>query len=110
MERLWTVAEAARYLNVTDRDVAGLVNTGRLTGYTLGGKFLRVRPQQVQTLKGAPEVLAVAPLAPAESPPAAAAVSIRDRLLECIYFYDGYACCAILLLALIVYLVASGRG
>ncbi len=53
MEKLWTTAEAAQYLGITEVDVEQLVREGKLTGYKLGGQFLRFRPNQVEELKGA---------------------------------------------------------
>ena len=51
MEKLWTTGEVARYLGVNEVDVEHLVRQGRLTGYKLGGQFLRFRPDQVEALK-----------------------------------------------------------
>ena len=51
MEKLWTTAEVANILGITELDVEGLVQQGKLTGYKLGGQFLRFRPDQVEELK-----------------------------------------------------------
>jgi len=52
MEKLWTIAEVAKFLGINEVDVEQLVREGKLTGYKLGGQFLRFRPEQVHALKG----------------------------------------------------------
>jgi len=102
MEKLWTTAEVARYLGVSEAEVEQLARDGRLTGYKLGGRFLRFRPDQVHTLK---ETLAPraqeAVVAPAESR------SWQERLRDFVYFYDFYIVSFILLAGLVVYLLSS---
>lgn len=103
MEKLWTTAEVARFLGVTETDVEGLVKQGRLTGYKLGGEFLRFRPDQVQTLKqAAPAIPAAA--APDGQPQEPWRASVGDFL----YFYDFYLVSAFCLAIVVVYLIAAG--
>ena len=103
MEKLWTTTEAAKFLGVNEVDVEELVRRGTLTGYKLGGQFLRFRPDQVQALKGK------IPFRPMAGKPAA---QRKDpwptQLRDFLYFYDFYLVSATLLAALVVYLVASG--
>lgn len=102
MEKLWTTAEAAECLGIAEVDVEQLVRQGKLTGYKLGGQFLRFRPEQVLALKGK---VAFRPT------PAKAAVrrdgSWGHRIREFVYFYDFYFVSASCLAALIIYLVVS---
>ncbi len=102
MEKLWTTSEAARFLGVHEGDVEQLVKAGKLTGYKLGGQFLRFRPDQVKALK---EQGATAPR-PEPAPP------LRERrlerLLDAWYFYDFYILSFVLLAALVIYLISSG--
>lgn len=101
MEKLWTTSEAAQCLGINERDVEALVRQGTLTGYKLGGQFLRFRPDHVEALKGAIRV-----------PPAAAGKGSRNGWLphvrDFFYFYDFYLVSAALLAVLVIYLVASG--
>jgi excisionase family DNA binding protein len=103
MEKLWTTAEVAQFLGITEVDVEGLVRQGKLTGYRLGGQFLRFRPDEVGTLKGAirfrPNSLKRGRRA--QDPWYA---QVRDF----VYFYDFYILSATFLAALVVYLIASG--
>ena len=104
MEKLWTTAEVARYLGIDEGDVEQLVREGKLTGYKLGGKFLRFTPSQVEALKGTIRI-----------EPAAGQTALRDAgsggvhsLQEFLYFYDFYVISAALLAVLVIYLIATG--
>jgi excisionase family DNA binding protein len=103
MEKLWTTSEAAHYLGVNDVDVEELVRQGRLTGYQLGGQFLRFRPSEVEALKGKLKF---------RPNKAKRAASRRDpwfsTLKDFVYFYDFYILSATFLAALVIYLIASG--
>ena len=104
MEKLWTRAEAAECLRIAEGDVEELVRQGKLTGYRLGGKFLRFRPDEVKALQGA-----VSPRAPASS---TMLIGPRPRpwqarLRDTLYFYDFYILSSALLVCLVLYLIAS---
>ena len=102
MEKLWTIVEVARCLNITEDDVKQLVRQGQLTGYKLGGQFLRFRPEQVEALKGHVTARPSVSVAPAP-----AALSWAARLHDGFYFYDFYLISGGLLVVLFVYLVIS---
>ena len=103
MEKLWTTVEVARFLGVNEADVEGLVKQGTLTGYKLGGKFLRFRPDQVQALKQTAHVKTV-PAAPGVQSSGAWRASVGEFL----YFYDFYLVSAFCLAIVVIYLIASG--
>ena len=102
MEKLWTSAEAASCLRITNLDVEELVRQGQLTGYKLGGQFLRFRPEQVEALKGTMHFR-----------PQVGRPTIRPRRTwhgqarDFLYFYDFYLVSAVCLAALVVYLIGA---
>ncbi|MBI1992278.1 MAG: helix-turn-helix domain-containing protein [Candidatus Omnitrophica bacterium] len=103
MEKLWTTSEVAKFLDVAEVDVEQLVRQGKLTGYKLGGQFLRFRPEQVEALKGTLQ------FRPAGAKPTGNRQgSWFDRLRDFLYFYDFYVVSATLLAAMVVYLIVSG--
>ncbi|MBI2884662.1 MAG: helix-turn-helix domain-containing protein [Candidatus Omnitrophica bacterium] len=102
MEKLWTIGEVARYLGVSEADIESLVRTGRLTGYRLGGEFVRFRPEQVKLLKEQ-----VQPRAPNAAEASVSGEHWRDRLRDFLYFYDFYLVAFVLCAALLVYLIWS---
>lgn len=102
MEKLWTTAEVAKYLGIAELDVEELVRQGQLTGYKLGGQFLRFRPDQVEALKGKLRF----------RPHGGSSVIRRRepwlaRFRDFIYFYDFYLVSAACLAVLVVYLFVS---
>jgi len=103
MEKLWTTSEVARFLGINDIDVERLVQQGKLTGYKLGGQFLRFRPDQVKTLKSTIRFRrrTTVSAAPSER-------SWPQQVREFFYFYDFYLVSAGLLAVLVIYLVATG--
>ena len=103
MEKLWTTAEVARFLGIADIDVEQLVREGKLSGYQLGGQFLRFRPDQVQALKATMHFRRTNPKALAVT-----SGPWLQRLHDFVYFYDFYIVSAALLAVLLIYLVASG--
>ena len=103
MEKLWTAAEAARYLDINESDGEGMVRDGKLTGYQLGGQYLRFRPDQVKSLKGKVSLRQARAAAPSEHPE-----SWSQQVREFVYFYDFYLVSAVLMAALVVYLIAAG--
>ncbi len=103
MEKLWTTSEVAKCLGIPDGEVQRLVQQGELTGYKLGGQFLRFRPEQVQQLKGKLRVRSAVPQ-PSRPKKLLSLVPVRDFL----YFNDFYIVSAMLLALLVVYLIASG--
>ena len=104
MEKLWTTTEAAQYLGLTESELDWLVQEGKLTGYKLGGKFLRFRPDQVKHLKPTLSMRRTKPTQTAVPE----TVSWQARLRDFVYFYDLYLLSGVLLGGLILYLVASG--
>lgn len=103
MEKLWTTAEVARFLGISDGDVEQLVREGKLTGYKLGGQFLRFRPDQVEGLKST--------LRLRQTPRQSAAANVHEpwphQMMDFLYFYDFYVVSAGLLAVLVVYLIAT---
>jgi excisionase family DNA binding protein len=103
MEKLWTTSEAAAFLGIEEPQVERLVREGKLTGYRLGGQFLRFRPDQVQALKGA-----LRPIAGTRTARGPRSRSSFANLREFLYFYDFYVVSAALLVVTVVYLLLAG--
>ena len=103
MEKLWTTSEVAAFLGIEETEVERLVQDGKLTGYKLGGQFLRFRPDQVESLKGS--------LKPSAGTRNEGGLRRNPRfttLREFVYFYDFYVVSATLLAITVVYLLVAG--
>ena len=102
MEKLWTTREVAEVLGIQEVDVEQLVREGKLTGYKLGGQFLRFRPSQVEALKGKIQFRRHV-----TQPKGARKGSQLNRLQDFFYFHDFYIMSFALLAILIIYLMVS---
>ena len=102
MEKLWTTSEVAKFLGINDIDVEQLVQQSKLTGYRLGGEFLRFRPDQVKALKATMRFRRSTTVSAA-----AANASWPQQMRDFFYFYDFYLVSAGLLAVLVVYLIAT---
>lgn len=103
MEKLWTTSEVAKFLGIQEVDVEQLVREGKLTGYKLGGQFLRFRPDQVEALKG---TIRFRPTT-SKVPPRRKEPWL-NHARDFLYFYDFYVVSAVLLAGLMLYLIAAG--
>ncbi len=101
MEKLWTTSEVARFLGIQDAQVDQLVRDGKLTGYKLGGQFLRFRPDQVKELQSQ------GAFAPQHARTVGRTLEWRHRLQDLWYFYDFYVLSFVLLAVLVIYLVST---
>lgn len=115
MEKLWTTTEVAKYLGLSEEDVERLALEGTLTGYKLGGEFLRFRPDQVKRLQerlgGRRPAEASATTGKPPSPAARSATgaaSWQERVRDFLYFYDFYLLSFLLLIGVMIYLMSSG--
>lgn len=103
MEKLWTTSEVATCLGIEETEVERLVQEGKLTGYKLGGQFLRFRPDQVETLKGS-----LTPSAGTHNRHGLRRGPRFTTMREFLYFYDFYVVSATLLAVTVVYLLVAG--
>lgn len=103
MQKLWTTNEVAQFLGITELDVEHLVRQGQLTGYKLGGQFLRFRPEQVETLK---HTAAVHPRETGK-PVWRGRDAWPQQAKDFFYFYDFYVISASFLAVLVIYLIAA---
>jgi len=103
MEKLWTTSEVAAFLGIEETEVERLVQDGKLTGYKLGGQFLRFRPDQVESLKGS-----LKPSASTRNRDTRRRGPSFTTLREFLYLYDFYVVSATLLAITVVYLLVAG--
>jgi excisionase family DNA binding protein len=48
--RLQSITSAADYLNVSTRTVRRLISSGRLTGYRVGNRIIRIDPAELDAM------------------------------------------------------------
>ena len=97
-EKLLTLEEAARHLDVPPDDVEALIRSGKLPAFHLGGSFLRIRLKDVEAAKIA-------------FPRAVRTSHDRrsrhtDRLSDFLYFNDFYLISILIILILLAVILA----
>ena len=87
--KLLTMPEVAKYLDMSEKQVKDLVAKGRLTVYKIGGTFLRFKPEQVEAVKKfiTPETYYTS------TPP--------ERFVDFLYFNDFYILATLFIIGLI---------
>lgn len=99
-EKLLTLEEAARRLQVPADDVEAMIRQGKLASFRLGGSLVRVRLREVEAMaKPRQEVSPRMPIRTARArgkPPTA-----WERVIDFFYFNDFYIVVLVLLLTLL---------
>jgi len=93
-EKLLTIREVAQRLGTTEREVMELADSGKLPAYKVGGVYLRFKQEQVE------EYMRKARITD-QRKSVFKDYSLKDRLIDFIYFNDFYIFCAFLIIALL---------
>ena len=110
-EKLLTLEEAARRLNVPADDVEALIRSGQLTAFRLGGSLLRVRYKDVEQLQFSRKARSDKPSTGVPSFSKLRAVSLPalspgERLIEFLQFNDFYLVAILIILTLLALIFA----
>lgn len=92
-EKLYTVREAAHFLEVTERDIIDLSEKGLIPAYKVGGVYLRFRKDHLLSIKGKVKSSTQGELA---------TYDLRDRLSDFFYYNDFYLF-SFLVISILVY-------
>jgi excisionase family DNA binding protein len=100
-KKLLTVREVSHLLDVTEKEVVELAESGILPAYKIGGLYLRFKKEQVLEFKKSTSGSSAKP-APEQT------YSFEDRVSDFFYFNDFYLLAAVLVAALLV-IIFQGR-
>lgn len=95
-EKLISLEEAAKYLNLSSRAVKLLVNRGQITAYRLAGKHLRFKKSQL--LDWQHKFAHIESAEPVSEP------NLMEKIKDFFYFYDFYIF-SLILIVLILYII-----
>ena len=115
-EKLLTKKEAAKYLNISEKELENLVAKGRLSAYKIGGAFVRFKREHLNAARRKPSVPQLPPKGKAgfkKAPPATRPVPAQrfqdigfsEKVLDFVYFYDFYIISLLIVIALIIVIV-----
>lgn len=111
-EKLLTLEEAARRLNLPADTIEGWVRSGKLTAFRLGGSLLRVRLQDVELLQSqrdddpSPFSSPLRGERRGEGIPVRPSLFFWERLTEFLHFNDFYLVSLLVILTLLAILFA----
>lgn len=99
-EKLLTKKEAAEYLGISEKQLDELVGQGKLPAYRIGNKFLRFKHEHLDVIRHRPSSLTRERKAVASHDQ-----TIRDRVVDLLYFNDFYIVSFLIITGLIVYMI-----
>jgi excisionase family DNA binding protein len=94
-EKLLTVREVSALLEISEKDVLDLAESGALAAYKVGGVYLRFKPSQVEEFKKKS----------ATTGQRSKEYSIADRIYDLLYFNDFYIVAFILIGAMLYFIL-----
>lgn len=94
-EKLLTVREVSILLNISEKEVMDLAQTGAIPAYKVGGVFLRFKKEQVQDYRKSahPSSIKAGPHKP---------TPLQERISDFFYFNDFYILSGLLILSLLI--------
>lgn len=94
-EKLLTVREVSILLEISEKDVLDLAESGSIPAYKVGGLYLRFKPSQVDEFRRKSKM--VGQRSKEYSP--------MDRVFDLLYFNDFYLVAAIVIAAMLVFIL-----
>ncbi|MFH1339416.1 MAG: helix-turn-helix domain-containing protein [Candidatus Omnitrophota bacterium] len=91
-DKLLTVREVAHELGVSEGEVIGLAEQGKIPAYKIGGVYLRFKPEHVQEVKQ--EI--------SKSAGMEERVSVFEKLQDFFYFNDFYIVSFLIIILMII--------
>ena len=95
-EKLLTVREVGEILNITEKDVMDLAESGEVPAYKVGGVYLRFKPDQVMEYKK------ILRKKPGHQAGGNVSYSFRNKIGDFFYFNDFYIFSIFIVLLIIV--------
>ena len=97
-EKLLTVREVSAQLEISEKDVLDLAESGALAAYKVGGVYLRFKPSQVEEFKKN-SASSVVQLTKEYAP--------ADRIYDFFYFNDFYIIAGISIAAMLYFILKA---
>jgi excisionase family DNA binding protein len=94
-EKLLTVREVSVLLEISEKDVLDLAESGSIPAYKVGGVYLRFKPSQVDEFRKKSKMVGQR----------TKEYSSMDRVFDFLYFNDFYLVAAIVIAAMLVFIL-----
>lgn len=100
-EKLLTVRDVSLILNISEKEVIDLAESGKIPAYKVGGVYLRFKQEQIEAFKKSSKPPS---LHKTETSPE---YSFKDRVTDFFYTNDFYIL-AFLIILLLIYIIFKG--
>jgi len=94
-EKLLTVRDVSLILDISEKEVVDLAESGAIPAYKVGGVFLRFKREQIQEIKKQRQKLH-------PKIDLASAYPFKDRISDLFYFNDFYILATLIIISLLV--------
>jgi excisionase family DNA binding protein len=94
-EKLLTVREVSAFLEISEKDVLDLAESGALAAYKVGGVYLRFKPSQVEDFRKKS----------ASVGQRTREYSFADRIYDILYFNDFYILAGLIIAAMLYFIL-----
>lgn len=102
MEKFLTLTEVAEILGMKESEVVKLAEEGQITGYRIGGNFLRFKLTDIDAYRKKISGSQNNALALATKPKAESNYSLKDRIYDFFYYHDFYIVMGLLISLLLI--------
>jgi excisionase family DNA binding protein len=94
-EKLLTVREVSVLLEISEKDVLDLAESGSIPAYKVGGVYLRFKPSQVDEFRKKSKMVGQR----------SKEYSSMDRVFDFLYFNDFYLVAAVIIAAMLFFIL-----
>ncbi len=94
-EKLLTVREVSALLEISEKDVLDLADSGALAAYKVGGVYLRFKPSQVEEFRKKSQAVGK------KNPD----YGVSDRVLDFFYFNDFYIISGLIIISMLYFIL-----
>ncbi|MCU0650862.1 MAG: helix-turn-helix domain-containing protein [Candidatus Omnitrophica bacterium] len=94
-EKLLTVREVSSLLDISEKDVLDLAESGSIPAYKVGGVYLRFKPSQVEEFRKKSKSVGQKPKN----------YSFTDRVFDFVYFNDFYLLSGLLIAGMLFFIL-----
>ncbi len=94
-EKLLTIREVSQMLNISEKDVIDLSESGKIPAYKVGGVYLRFKRDQVEHFRKQSSELDAIVVPHTKD-------TFRESVVDFIYFHDFYLAAALIVLVMLI--------
>ena len=96
-EKLLTIREVSLILDISEKEVVDLAESGKIPAYKVGGVYLRFKREQIEEFRKSLRT-------PTHKPSPLEKYSFKDRVIDFFYFNDFYILSILIILLILIFI------